>query len=58
MATVIYIMVMLPQINKITFEESENLGKKNHISQNLAKILAANCFFFFFFFLKKKNGFC
>ena len=41
-------MVILLQVNKITFEKSENL-KKNLISQNLAKILTENCCF-----LKKK----
>ena len=36
--TVIYHMVMLLWFNKITFEKSENLEKKIHISQKLAKI--------------------
>ena len=40
-------MAILLQINKITFEKSENLEKKTHISQNLAKILAKNCCCFF-----------
>ena len=38
-------MVILLQINKITFVKSENLEKKNHISQNLAKLLTKNCHF-------------
>ena len=38
-------MVILLQINKITFEKSEN-----HISQNLGKILTENCCFFLSFF--------
>ena len=46
-------MVILLQINKITFEKSENLEKKIHISQNLAKILTEK----FFFFFKKFYGF-
>ena len=37
-------MPILLQISKITFEKGENLKKKkNHISQNLAKILTENC---------------
>ena len=39
-------MVILLQINKITFGKSENLGKKIHISQNLAKFLTKVCCFF------------
>ena len=45
-------MVILLQINKITFERSKNL-EKILVSQNLAKILAENCSFF----IKKKNAF-
>ena len=37
-------MVIL-HFNKMTFEKSEKLGKKIHISQNLAKILTENCCF-------------
>ena len=49
-------MVILLQINKITFENYENL-EKNPLSQDLAKILTENCCFlfkkvFFIFFLK------
>ena len=44
-------MVILLQINKITFERSKNL-EKILVSQNLAKILTENCSFFF---LKKKK---
>ena len=40
-------MEILQQINKITLEKSENLEKKLHVGQNLAKSSA----FFFFFFL-------
>ena len=36
-------MVVLLQVNKITFKKSENLETKI-ISQNLAKILTENCF--------------
>ena len=46
-------MVILLQINKITFEKSENLEKKIRISQNLAKIITENCWFF-----KKKSFSC
>ena len=47
----IYNIVILLQINKITFEKSE-LRKKIHVSQNLAKILTENsCFFFKVFFM-------
>ena len=54
-------MVILLQINKITFGKSENLGKKIHISQNLAKFLTKVCCFFkkvFFmvFFLNCPGG--
>ena len=36
-------MVILPQINKITFEKTENLEKNSYnISQDLAKILTEN----------------
>ena len=41
-------MEILQQINKITLEKSENLEKKLHVCQNLAK---SSAFFFFFFFL-------
>ena len=47
-------MVILLQINKITFERSKNL-EKILVSQNLAKILTENCSFFFF--KKKKEAF-
>ena len=40
-------MEVLQQINKITLEKSENLEKKLHVGQNLAK---SSAFFFFFFF--------
>ena len=40
-------MEILQQINKITLEKSENLEKKLHVCQNLAK---SSAFFFFFFF--------
>ena len=43
-------MVILLQINKITLEKSENLEKKIHISQNLAKILTENWGFFWSIF--------
>ena len=46
-------MVILLEINKITFKKSENLKKKIYINQNLAKILTENCLFF----LKKKKAF-
>ena len=39
-------MEILQQINKITLEKSENLEKKLHVGQNLAK---SSAFFFFFF---------
>ena len=42
-------MVILLQINKITFEKSEN-----HISQNLGKILTEK--FFLWFFLNCNGG--
>ena len=50
-------MTILLQMNKMTFEKSENLEKKNHISQNLAKMLTENCFFklFSWFFLTPKR---
>ena len=38
-------MEILQQINKITLEKSENLEKKLHVGQNLAK---SSAFFFFF----------
>ena len=38
-------MVILLQINTITFEKKKTM-KKNHMSQNLAKILTKNCGFF------------
>ena len=45
-------MPILLQISKITFEKGENLKKnKNHISQNLAKILTENCCCCFVLFL-------
>ena len=44
-------MEILQQINKITLEKSENLEKKLHVFQNLAK---SSAFFFFFFFLNIK----
>ena len=44
--TVIYYMVILLHINKITFEKSENVEKETHISQNLAKMLTENCCLF------------
>ena len=37
-------MEILQQINKITLEKSENLEKKLHVGQNLAK---SSAFFFF-----------
>ena len=37
-------MIILLQINKITFEKNENPEKKVTI-RNLAKILTENCFF-------------
>ena len=37
-------MVILLQINKITFEKNENLEKKLLIYQNLPKIVRENCF--------------
>ena len=40
--------IILLQINEITFEKCET-SKKNHISQNLAKILTENCIFKSFF---------
>ena len=39
-------MVILLQINKLTFEKNENLEKKLLISQNLPKIVRENCLFF------------
>ena len=50
-------MIILLRINKITFEKSENLEKKNHRSQNLAKILT-HFFksFFSWFFLNSPGG--
>ena len=39
-------MEILQQINKITLEKSENLEKKLHVGQNLAK---SSAFFFFFY---------
>ena len=38
-------MVILLQTNKITFEKSENLEEKIHISHNLAKISTEICYF-------------
>ena len=35
-------MVILLQINKITFGKSENLQKKSQKSENLAKVLTEN----------------
>ena len=42
---IIYDMVILLRINKITLEE------KIHIGQNLAEILTGNCLFFCFFLI-------
>ena len=39
-------MVILLQINKLTFEKNQNLEKKLLISQNLPKIVRGNCLFF------------
>ena len=38
-------MVILPHINKTTFEKNENLEKKIHLNQNLANILTEIVFF-------------
>ena len=45
--TVVCNKAILLQINKITFEKSENQEKKIHKSQNLTEILTGICFVFF-----------